>query len=276
MIKETFFNMAIHYVRFRANSLASNGEFYLLLPDKQIPPFLANNPHYQRPVKTLILLHGYSGDCTDWLYNAPVQDYMFKYNLAIVMPTGGLNFYIDKKETGRQYCKFIGEDLVNYLRDTYGLCKNREDTLIGGLSMGGFGAFHTGFAYPDRFSSIIALSSALIIHKLKDMKPDMADPVMANYEYYVDTFGDLSKAEEADCNPEVLFLRNKENGIENPRVFMACGKQDFLYQDNLAMKQFLEKENADFKYVEGDGIHNWDFWIPRSEEGIKYFLEKGE
>lgn len=265
--------MALQHVRFRANSLARNGEFYLFLPDKDIPPFMMGNPHYNRPVKTLILLHGYSGDCTDWTFNAPVQDYSMKYNLAIVIPTGGLNFYLDKKETGRQYCKFIGEDLIKYLRDTYGLALTKEDTYIGGLSMGGFGALHTGFAYPETFSGVIALSSALIIHQLKDMKPNMQDPVMANYEYYVDTFGDLSKAEESDNNPEILFKKNKENNISNPKIFMACGTEDFLYKNNVDMKEFLEKENAELKYVEGPGIHNWDFWIPRCEEGIKYLLE---
>jgi putative tributyrin esterase len=266
--------MAIHHIRFRANSLGRNGEFYLLLPDKEIPPFMKNNPHYNRPTKTLILLHGYSGDCTDWLYNAPVLDYMLRYNLAIVMPSGGLNFYLNKKETGRQFGDFIGKDLINYLRDTFNLATKKEDTYIGGVSMGGFGSFYIGFSYPDKFSGIIALSSALIIHKLKEMKPNMDDPVMANYEYYVDTFGDLSKAETSEFNPEILFIKNKENGIKNPDIFMACGKQDFLYQDNLEMKEFLEKEEANLKYVEGDGVHNWDFWIPRSEEGIKYFLER--
>ena len=53
---------------------------------------------------------------------------------------------------------------------------------------------------------------------------------------------------------------------------MACGTEDFLYKDNLVMKQFLEKQNADFKYVEGPGMHDWKFWIPSSEEGIKYLL----
>ena len=263
--------MAIQYVKFRANSLCGNGEFYMFLPDKQIPPFLANNSYYKRPVKTLILLHGFSGDCTDWLYGAPVQDYSLKYNLAIVMPTGGLNFYLDRKATGKQYCKFIGEDLINYLRDTYGLAKNREDTFIGGVSMGGFGSFHTALKYPDKFSGIMGLSSALIIHELKDMKPDVGN-MMANYEYYVETFGDLNKVEDSDDNPEVLYIKNKNSGVENPRIFMACGTEDFLYQNNQIMKKFLEKQNANFKYVEGPGMHDWNFWIPRSEEGIKYLL----
>lgn len=266
--------MSVHYVKFRANSLAGNGEFYMFLPEKQVPPFMIGNPNYNHPPKTLILLHGYSGDCTDWLYGAPVQDYALKYNLAIVMPTGGLNFYLDRPQTGRQYCKFIGEDLINYLRDTYGIAKTREDTFIGGVSMGGFGAFHTALTYPDKFFGLMGLSSALIIHQLKDFYEGMNNP-MSNYAYYVDTFGDLKLVEESDANPEVLFVRNKEKGIKNPKIFMACGTEDFLYKENLVMKEFLEKENADFKYVEGPGMHDWKFWIPRSEEGIIYLL-KGE
>ncbi|MBR6957977.1 MAG: hypothetical protein IKH73_05975 [Erysipelotrichaceae bacterium] len=68
--------MATHYVRFRSEALARNGEFYIHLPvpADELPPFLKGNPYYSRKPKTLILLHGYSGDCTDWLYNAPAAD----------------------------------------------------------------------------------------------------------------------------------------------------------------------------------------------------------
>ena len=116
------------------------------------------------------------------------------------------------------------------------------------------------------------MSSALIIHNLKYMKSGMPDPVMANYEYYVDTFGDLTKAEEGDANPEMLYIRNKDNNVENPKIFMACGTEDFLYKENIVMKEFFEKQNAKFKYIEGPGVHDWHFWIPSSEEGIKYLL----
>ncbi len=265
--------MSTLFVRFRAESLACNGEFYMHLPPKTVPFFMKDNPYYQREAKTLILLHGYSGDSTDWLYNSAAADFSLKYNLAIVMPSGGIGFYVDKKATGHRYCKFIGEDLIAYLRETFGLAKERDNTYIGGLSMGGFGALHTGFMYPETFSGVIALSSALIIHGLKDMKPDMPE-MMANYEYYVDTFGDLASAENSDHNPEVLFMRNKNHGTENPRIYMACGTEDFLLAPNRAMKSFLEKNGAELLYEEGPGVHDWNFWTPHAYTGIEYLLKK--
>ena len=264
--------MSVQYVRFRSEALSRSGEFYILLPPKEPPFFMPDNPYYQRPVKTLILLHGYSGDCTDWLYSAPVSDYSLRYNLAIVMPSGGVSFYLDKKATGHRYCTFVGEDLIAYLRETFGLAMNREDTMIGGLSMGGFGALHTGLMYPETFSGIIALSSALIVEQLKEMSPNMKDPVMANYEYYVDTFGDLKKAERSTHNPKVLYRRNVREGRENPRIYMACGTEDFLLAPNRKMRDFLKRQKADYYYTEGPGVHDWAFWIPHAQEGIEYLL----
>lgn len=266
--------MSVLNVRFRSEALSRNGEFYLFLPDKEVPFFLKGNPYYERSVKTLILLHGYSGDCTDWLYNSNAQDFSLKYNLAIVMPSGGIGFYVDKKASGHRYAQFIGKDLIRYLQDTFGLCRTKEDTLIGGLSMGGFGALHTGLMFPETFGGIMALSSALIIYGLKDMKPNMKDPVMANYEYYVDTFGDLTKAEKSDHNPEVLYKRNKRKGVKNPPIYMACGSEDFLLEPNHKLRDFLKKQKADFTYSEGPGVHDWNFWTPHAYEGIEYLLNK--
>lgn len=263
-----------HHVRFHSNALSRHTEFYIHIPDRETPFWMQDNPNYKRKPKTLVLLHGYSDDCSAWLYYAPSSDYCTKYNMNIVMPTGDISFYLDKPASGHRYCTFIGEDLINYLRDTFGIAATKEDTFVGGLSMGGFGALHTGLAYPETFGGIIALSSAIITYNLKDMKPDMQDPVMANYEYYTDTFGDLQKVLESDHNPEVLYLRNKEKGIKNPPIYMACGTEDFLLGANRKMRDFLTAQGADLKYEEDPGVHDWNFWGPHCYTGIEYLLGK--
>lgn len=260
-------------VTFRSPSLALPGEFWMYLPEKELPPmpFLPPNPNYDRPPKTLILLHGYSGNCQDWLCNSVAGQLAFQYNLAVVMPSGGLNFYLDLPATGQKYASFIGVDLVNYLRDYFGLASSREDTWIGGFSMGGFGALHTAFAWPDRFGKVMALSSALIIDELAHMRPDMDNP-MANYEYYAHTFGDLKTAGERDCDPRVLYRKRKAEGKALPQIYMACGTEDPLLAPNRAMRDFLTAEGADLRYEEGAGIHDWSFWNPRALEGVAWML----
>lgn len=265
--------MSTLHVSFWAQALARPAEFYLVKPDKFLPPFLADNPHYKRPTKTLILLHGFSGDCHDWLYNGGASNLSMQYNLAVVMPTGGVSFYLDQPATGHNYCSLIGDELINYLRDTFGLAQTPEDTWIGGNSMGGFGALHTAFAYPDCFSGVVALSSALIVHQLPKMEPGMGNP-MANYAYYVETFGDLKTAEDRDCNPEFLYKCAVSKGKPLPRIYMACGTEDFLIHENRSMRDFLEEQKADFIYKEGPGVHDWSFWIPRSNEGIRWLLNE--
>ncbi len=233
------------------------------------------NMNFRRPMKTLYLLHGFSGNDTDWEYNGIAEDIAFNYNMAVIMITGGNNFYLDRKATGTQYCTFAGQEVVDYTRKLFGLSDKREDTLIGGLSMGGFGAIHTGFAYPETFGGIVALSSALIIHQIDNMKEGTAD-MMANYEYYREVFGDLTKVTESDANPEVLFKRNVEAGKKNPPVYMAIGTEDFLYEHNQIMRKFFEDNGADFTYEEGPGDHNWNFWNCYINKGLDWGLGRIE
>ena len=140
--------------------------------------------------------------------------------------------------------------------------------------MGGFGALHTALAYPETFGGVVALSSALVIHEIAGLKPDApSEGLLANYEYYREVFGDLDTLEESDANPEVLYMRLKEAGAEIPPIYMAIGTEDFLYEHNQILRRFLEKNEANFRYEEGPGIHDWKFWNVYITKGIEWVLE---
>lgn len=265
--------MAYMFVKFFSMGLARNGEFHMYLPPKKAGFFMKDNPHYERPTKTLILLHGFNGDCDDWQQHTPVAEWSMKYNLAIVMPTGGVSFFLDREATGHKYATFIGVDLINFLRETYGLAEKREETFIGGNSMGGFGALHAALMFPETFSAAMPLSAAAIAKQLPKMKESLQQNRMANLEYYIEQFGDLDKAVESDINAEWQFNQNKEKGIENPRIFMACGTEDFGIANNRELADFFKENGADIEYYEAPGIHSWSFWVPAAEKGIEFLLK---
>ena len=262
--------MAAGRMEFHADTIMQHTNFSFVLPTDFADEEVQNSVYYERPAKSLILLHGLTGTDTDWLYGGVAQEMAKQYNLAVFMPTVGNSFYLDRGYPGGNYGTFIGEELPAFIRKTFGYCQTREDTLIAGLSMGGFGAIHTALTFPDVFSSCIALSSALVIHEIAAFKGRKNDVMPAGLVREV--FGDPETILDSDRNPEVLYRRIKAAGKEIPKLYLAIGTEDSLLACNREFCAFLEKEKADFCYEDGPGVHNWDFWNQYLPRGIEWVL----
>lgn len=250
--------MAYLNITYFSVALRRQTAFEMLLPNDPRAALFPSDEKAPKPaarMKTLFLLHGYTGKAGNW-----VPEYLAeKYNFAIVMPSAENSFYLNGEATGRAYQTMVGEEMVDYVRKTFGLAQSREETFIAGLSMGGFGALHTGLAYPDTFGKIGALSSALIVHEIARLKPG-EDNGVANYAYYRECFGDLAAVEESNANPETLMLKLKKAGKALPAIYMCCGTEDFLLENNRALHRFMEKEKIPHEYHEGPGRHDMVFW----------------
>lgn len=264
--------MAFLEINFYSNALSRITSFHMVLPNDLPDVMKAGNVHYEREMKTLYLLHGFSGYNKDWMLGSLAQDLAVKYNLAIVTPSGENSFYLDQKGTGRAYGKYVGEEIVSYVRKTFGLSDKKEDTFIGGLSMGGFGAIHTGLMYPETFGGMFGLSSAMIVNKIKGKQEGYQDEV-ADYDYYKAVFGDLNQLDNSENNPEYLIKRKLEMGEEIPGIYMACGTEDFLLSENREFHKFLDDHKIAHTYKESKGIHDWKFWNEYLEPAIMSMLQ---
>ena len=245
--------MAYFRIEYFSNALRRTTSFEMLIPNDYRADIGQKPP--EKPMSTLFLLHGYTGKAENWV----PPEMAGKYNFAIVMPTAENSFYLNGLSTGHAFQTMLGEELVDYVRRTFGLAKSPDSTFIAGMSMGGFGALHTGLAYPETFGKVAALSSAFIVHGIAHMKPGENNG-MANYEYYRECFGELATAEERDVNPEVLVRKLKAAGKKIPDIFMACGTEDFLLENNREMHRFLLDEKIPHQYFESKGNHDMVFW----------------
>ena len=258
--------MAYFRIEYYSRALHRETSFEVLIPNDYregmpVPP-------EDRPMRTLFLLHGYTGKAGNYVpFELPM-----KYHFAIVMPSAENSFYLNGLSTGHAFQTLVGEELVDYVRRTFRLAVRPEDTCIAGLSMGGFGALHTGLAYPHTFSRIGAMSSALIHHEVAQMKPGSGNDV-ANYDYYRECFGEPSLLEESDNNPEVLIRKLKAAGEKIPEIYMACGTEDFLIENNRAMHRFLESEGIPHEDHEAPGTHDMAFWSEHIQKIVRWMYE---
>ena len=256
--------MAYFRIEYYSKALRRETSFEVMIPcDPR-----EGMPAPEGPMRTLFLLHGYTGKAGNYV----PFDLPYKYNFAIVMPSAENSFYLNGLSTGHAFQTLVGEELVEFVRKTFGLAGDPANTGIAGLSMGGFGALHTGLAYPRTFGKIGAMSSAFIHHEVAQMKPGQGNEV-ANYDYYRECFGEPALLEESDNNPETLIRKLKAAGEKIPEIYMACGTEDFLIENNRAMHRFLEAEGVPHEYHEGPGIHDLVFWTEYIQKIVRWMFE---
>ena len=144
------------------------------------------------PLKPSTCSTVFSGIIPDWVCGTRIQAWAQDRNLAVVMLSGENKFYVDNPVSNEMYGTFIGKELVDFTRRSFPLSRNREDTYIGGLSMGGFGSIVNGLQNPETFGGGLRLSSALILDKAASMT-EYTDFLMDNKGYYESVFGDLGQ-----------------------------------------------------------------------------------
>lgn len=257
-------------MEFHAHSIMQHANFAFVLANDAPMEEVLDRRHYERETFNLILLHGLTGTDTDWLFGGLAHQMSVQFNLNVFMPTAGNTFYLDKGYIGANWGEYVGSELPDYIRSTFRIDMKRENTLIGGLSMGGFGALHVALSYPERFRACIALSSAMIIHEYAAQNPEVYSVVPQ--EMMTDVFGSPAKVEASDKNPETLLLELQKHGAEIPQIYMACGTEDFLIEKNREFASFLKANNADCIYEEGSGAHNWLFWNNYLKKGLERLL----
>lgn len=264
--------MAVIRVGFPAYTLKRNYEMSVIIPLEETYDWKRNRKMCEK-YKTVYLLHGFGGDMNDWIMNTNIIDYAKEYKTVIVMPSGENSFYLDNPVSEQKYGSLVSEEIVNVTRNLFPLSEKREDTFIAGLSMGGFGALQNGFSHPDTFGGIIALSSALIMDFVADLKQGEGT-VLGSYSYYQYIFGNpvLLKGSEADPRAAINKLLEKKKEI--PRLYMACGTEDELLSVNRDFHQFLIEKKVPHIMEEGEGIHDWKFWNEYIKRGMEWILAK--
>lgn len=241
--------MALIQVNYMSKALFRIVPMNVILPADR---FDADTDRYlndkDQKYKTLYLLHGLLGNYTDWVSQTRIQKWAEEKNLAVVMPSGDNAFYFKSKTPWNDYETFVGKELPELTRRMFPLSEKREDTFIAGLSMGGYGALRNGIVFSDIFSHVAGLSSAL--HIFDDLSEE------AN----IGLFDDLKAASKTNLNHKVAATEMFKDKKEIPKFYMACGRQDDLFEANTDFRDFLKDNGADVTWDEEDAGHDWDFW----------------
>ena len=241
---------------FRSKALLTPSTVQIILPYPSFDP--QTNATFEdiyqggMKFKTLYLFHGAFSDANMWLNLFNIEHYAEVHQIAVVMPSVGNSFYADLQH-GPAYWTYLSEELPLYVRSIFPLSSRPEDNFVAGLSMGGYGALKMALNKPAQYAAGICLSGAL------DIVSIMRNPIhpIFNVDEY---FGGFEKL-VGSCNDLYALLPTLVNQrVHLPRLYMACGVNDDLYEMNARFRDLARKHSVDLTYEEGPGAHTWDFW----------------
>lgn len=227
---------------------------------------------WEPPYKTLYLLPGYSATATELITYLGLRGQSELKGIAIVLPDGENLFYQDLPDRMTFYSTYVGKELVEVTRKMLPLSTKREDTFIGGISMGGYGALYNGFKYRDTFSKVVAFSPAadacmlLAGSEAPGFSRAQLEGIFGNREAY---YG-------SECDMCTQWTRKD---VDNrPELFLCCGKDDRLVYDEVEkLENALQKENITHEYRSGHGDHEFFYWEQMMDPAFSFLagIEEG-
>jgi S-formylglutathione hydrolase FrmB len=235
--------------------------------NKNIPAVVITPDSYSpsKRYPVIYLLHGYSGDCHNWLKIAgdPIRSTVDRENVIIVTPDGGFSsWYFDVKgDPNCQYETYIGSELVAWIDAHYSTRASAAFRAITGLSMGGHGALFLAFRHPDVFGTAGSTSGGVDIR-----------PFPLNW--------DLAKRLGSYAEHKSLWNSRTVVNLTHLivpgrlKIIIDCGTEDFFFQVNCQLHDKLLSSNIPHDFIARPGKHDAAYW----NNAIRYqllFMTKG-
>ncbi|MEO8473647.1 MAG: alpha/beta hydrolase-fold protein [Chryseolinea sp.] len=232
-----------------------------------------------RAYPVLYLLHGYTDDETGWTQFGEAHILADKSIQAgeaapmiIVMPDGGLTWYINTYDGKVKWEDFFIKELIPHIDATYRTRTSRQYRAIAGLSMGGYGTLLMATKHPDLFSSAAPLSAGVFTdQEIIDGNDDLWKVELGELYGKKELKGNNRLTEHYDKN-SIVSLINKGNAqeLKKVRYYIDCGDKDFLIKGNMAVHTAMIDKQIPHEFRVREGTHNWTYWRTAFPEVLKF------
>ena len=263
--------MALTQFTFESQYLMGNTTVSVILPDK--PRQLTPAQFYGggKKFKVLWLLHGTFGDHSDWIRKSNIELYACEKDLIVVMPSGINANYANWESfsIGYNMYDYLTEELMPLIYGWFPASDKREDNYIAGLSMGGRGTCVYAFNHPEKFAAAAVLSACPrdVLYD-KEQNPDYFKRTQGS----IDNRGGLEAYLNSYENTWGILDEHVKKGTDLPRLYFACGQNDFLYSAFVHFKEHAQSIglNAEFDEIPGY-THEWRFWDLTIQKALSFF-----
>jgi S-formylglutathione hydrolase FrmB len=197
-------------------------------------------PKGERPL--LVFLHGRGGSDETFIGNEAVYEGLAKLGgkaPMVAFPDGGDHSYWHDRREG-DWGKYVMREVIPTVVERFGVDPHR--VAIGGISMGGFGAYDLALLHPQRFCAVGGHSPALW------------------FEGGETAPGAFDGAADFNRNDVVGMVRGNPDAFAGMRVWNDYGDEDPFRVYDEGFVGYLRADGADLSDHSWDGGHDSAYW----------------
>lgn len=243
-----------------------------------------------RRYPVLYLLHGRGDSMSAWTQMKGKLDELISNGeipaTIAIMPDAPwsqrASYYVDSAykgaDPGRPVESTFTGDLIAHVDSTYRTIAARDGRVVGGYSMGGYGALRYSLAHPDLFVSSIVLSPAVYVPTppqdssartfgaFGQGKSLFVDAIYRNLDYPAE----LPRFEQRNL-PTHMFIAVGDDEYVNPDP--ADYIHDLDFESHVLYKWTEHAKNVSSELRVLNGGHGWEVWAPAFAEGARYAFQ---
>lgn len=164
---------------------------------------------------------------------------------------------IDSPDRLREYpnneghARFVTEELLPHLEDTYPLVAEPHGRGLMGASFGAVAAFSIACRYPGKFARLLLQSGSFAYtdESRENWRGPLFEPVVAFMNEY-------------RAAPRAV----------TEQVYLSCGVYESLIYENRSLAPLLERTGMTVRFEESRDGHNWVNWRDRMRSGLSWLF----
>jgi S-formylglutathione hydrolase FrmB len=239
------------------------------MPYRVVFPANYHQPDDKKKYPVIYLLHGLTGHFDNWTNRTKLAEFATHHNFIIVTPEGDNGWYSDSATVpADKYESYIIQELIPEIEQKFRAASTRQNRMIAGLSMGGYGSLKFGLKYPDKFVLVGSFSGALGAASWTDKTLGnnwkvLTDSIMSIYGE------ENSPTRQANDIYKIVREISPETVKTLPFIYLDCGTEDFLIQPNRDFATLLIEKKIPHEFRQLPGRHDWTFWNAQVQEFLR-------
>ena len=167
-----------------------------------------------------------------------------------------------------KYESYVVQELIPEIDTKFRTLADRSHRAIAGLSMGGYGSLKFGLKFPEKFVVIGSFSGALgaaswSVKTLGNSWKALTDSIASVYGE------DDSQTRKDNDIYKIVREISPEKVKTLPFLYIDCGTEDFLIQQNRDFAALLVEKKIPHEYRQLPGKHDWVYWDSQVQEFLR-------